>query len=96
MGTTNPEKKMIQKIISMKETVLHSIFLELCNAYDALDRELYLDILVGYGVGLMTICILQTYWSRLQMITKVGGGHYGLAFHSHCGVTQADPSWHSA
>ena len=74
MGTTNPEKKMIQKIISMKETVLHSIFLELCNAYDALDRELYLDILVGYGVGLMTICILQTYWSRLQMITKVGGG----------------------
>ena len=65
---------MLQQLISMRETVLRSIFLELCKSYNALDRDRYLGILVGYGLRPSTIHILQTYWVRLQMASKVGGG----------------------
>ena len=58
----------------MRETFLHDILLDLCKAYDALDREFCLDILEVYGVGNRTIRLLQTYWARLQMAAKVGRG----------------------
>ena len=48
-------------------------------AYNAMDRECYLDILEGYGVGPRTLCILRTYWTWLQMVAKAGE-HYGRAF----------------
>ena len=57
----------------MRETVLHTIYLELSKAYNALDRDRYLGILVGYGLRPSTIHILQTYWFRLHMASKVGG-----------------------
>ena len=46
-GTTTLEAKLPHKLIYTKETVLHSIFFNLCKAYDALERYLCLDILVG-------------------------------------------------
>ena len=49
----------------MRDTVLHSIFLNLRKYYDALGRYRCLDILVGYGVGPRTLHILQTYWARI-------------------------------
>ena len=39
-----------------------SISLELRKAYDSLERELFLDILSGYGIGPRTILILRTCW----------------------------------
>ena len=65
---------MLQKTIAMRETVLHSIFLDLREAYDALDKKLCLNILSGYGSGTRTIHILKTYWSWLQIADKAGGG----------------------
>ena len=53
--TATLDAKLLQKIISMRETVLYSIFLDLRQAYYALDSESCLDILTGYGVGLSTI-----------------------------------------
>ena len=73
-GTTTLKAKLLQKIIAMKETVLHAIFLDLPKAYNALDRDRCLDILVGYGVGPRTLRILRTYWFQIQMATNVGGG----------------------
>ena len=73
----------------MKETVLHSIFLDLFNAYNALGRDRCLYILTGYVVGTRILRILQTYWARLQMLAK-SGGHYRLVFQIHHGVTQGD------
>ena len=66
---------------------LHSIFIDMQKFYVALGRYCCLDILMGYGVGPRTICLLHTYWARLQMTVKVGG-HYGPVFHIHRGLNQ--------
>ena len=83
-------RKITQQLITMRETVLHSIFLDLRKAYNYLDRYQCLDILAGYGVGPRTLCILQTYWVRIQMTEKVRG-NYGPVLQSHCRVTQGKP-----
>ena len=51
----------------------YSIYLDLHRVYDALDRDRCLDILVWYGVGPMTLRILQTYWIQIQIEAKLGG-----------------------
>ena len=86
-GTATFKAKLLQKLITMRETVLHAIFINLFKACDSLDRDHCLGILTGYGVGPRTLRILRTYWDRLQMAEKLGG-HYGPAFQSHRGVTQ--------
>ena len=50
-GTTTHEEKLLQRIISMRDTVLHSVFLDLRKSCDALDIEQFLYILSGYGMG---------------------------------------------
>ena len=49
-GTSTLEAKLLQKIIVMRDAVLHSIFPDLRKAYDALDRDRCLYILAGYGM----------------------------------------------
>ena len=61
MVTTNLEAKLFQKLVDMREEVLYMIFMYLHKAYDALDREICLDILEGYGVGPRAHHILQEY-----------------------------------
>ena len=68
----------------MRYAVLHSTFLDLRKAYDALDRDICIDILAVYGVWPRIIR------DRLQMAAKAGG-YYGPTFQSHRGVTQGDP-----
>ena len=89
-GTATLKARLLQNIIAMTETVLHSIFLSLFKAYDDLYREHCLDILSGYGVRTRTIRILQMYWVQLHIEAKAGG-HYGPSFQIHRGVTQGDP-----
>ena len=75
-GTTIFEVKLLQHIILIWETFLHSIFLNLRKAYGSLDRERCLDILAGYGMVPRTLYIMCTYWVRLRMAAREGG-HYG-------------------
>ena len=49
------------------------IFLDLQKAYGALDRDICLDILEGYGEGPQYHRILQKNWNRLRMVARVGG-----------------------
>ena len=79
MGTATLGANLLQQLNVMRETVFHAIFLDLSKAYDALDRERCLDILVGYGVGPRTIRILRKLYARLQMAAK-SEGHYGSAY----------------
>ena len=62
MVTATLEAKILKQLISMRETVFHAILLRLRKAYDALYRELCLDILAVYGVGPRQIRILRKYW----------------------------------
>ena len=73
MGTATLEENLLKQIIAMRETFLHSIFLDILNACDALDRDQCLDILVGCVVGPRTLRVLWTYWVRLHMVVKAGG-----------------------
>ena len=50
-GTATLKAKLIQQLAAMKEEVLYVIFLDLNNAYNALDRDICLEILEGYGMG---------------------------------------------
>ena len=66
------------------------IFLDLTKAYDALDRSRSLEILEGYEVGPRARWLLQAYWGKSTMVTRVGG-YYGTGFKGATGVTQGDP-----
>ena len=84
------EADLPHKLKSMREEVLHNVFLDLHKVYNALDRDRYLNILTGYGVGPQTLWILSTYWTRIWMDSKYGG-YSGPPFQGYCGVTQVDP-----
>ena len=58
-GTATLEAKLLQKIIATRETVPHSILLDLRKAYGASDRDRCLYILEGHGVGPRTLLILR-------------------------------------
>ena len=66
-GNATLETNMLQQLITMRETVLCSIFLDLRKTYYDLDREKYLDILAEYVVGPRTIRILWAYRDRPQI-----------------------------
>ena len=86
-GTATLEEKFLQKLIAIREMVIHAILRNLSKAYDYLDRDRCLDILAGHGLGPRMFLILRTYWVRIQMAAKAGS-HYGPAFQSRYGVTQ--------
>ena len=67
-----------------------TIFLDLHKAHDALDREICLEILEGYGMGPQAHHILHSYWDRLWMVA-LGGGYYGAKFQVFWGVNQWQP-----
>ena len=61
-GTADLKVKLLQQVTSMREEVLHKIFLDLHKAYNALDRFRCLEILEGYGVGPRALHLLYRYW----------------------------------
>ena len=73
MGTAALNSNLIQQLTYMREAVLHEIFLDVLNAYDTLDQERFLDILMTYGVVTRVIRFLQTYWCRLTIVDNSGG-----------------------
>ncbi len=60
------------------------------KAYDHLDRERYLAIMTGYGVGPRLLCLQKGFWDRAKMVCCAGGS-YGRPFHTFWGVTQGGP-----
>ena len=82
--------KMLQQVKSMREAVLHAIFLDLHKSYDALDRSRCLDILEVYGVGNRALRLLCRNCKQLQIVAWVGG-YYREPFRGDIGVNQGDP-----
>ena len=71
-GTATLEATLIQQLAAMREEVLYVIFLDLTNAYDALDRSRCLGILEGYGFGLGARRLLRNYWRRGRRLIPPG------------------------
>ena len=57
-GTATLKAKLLQQLSTMREEVLYVISLDLHKAYYALDRDIRLKILEGYGVGTQSCRIL--------------------------------------
>ena len=55
-----------------------------------MERDICLEILEGYGLGLRDCHFLSTYWDRLKRVARAGG-YYGPAFKDFWGVNQGDP-----
>ena len=89
-GTATTEVKLLEQVEALKEAVFHAILLGLHKAYNALDRSGCLGVLEGFGVGPRSLCILQRYWARLNMVARVGG-YYRAPLRGKRGVTQVDP-----
>ena len=51
MGTATLEARLIQQLTAMREAILFEVFLDLQKAYDALDQDRCLGILVVWGFG---------------------------------------------
>ena len=56
----------------MREKVLYEFLLDLRKAYDALDREHCMEIIVSYGVVPQTEILLHHYSEELAMVAWVG------------------------
>ena len=89
MGTTYLKSNLLQKLTTVREEVLYEVFLDLRKAYDTLEWERCMEILVGYRVGPRTEIILRYYWDHLSMVNRVGR-YYATPLKGHRGVTQGD------
>ena len=61
-GTTYLEAKLLRKLTIMKEEFLYEVFLNLRKAYDVLDLDKCMEILVGYGLGPQTKILSHNYF----------------------------------
>ena len=60
----------------------HQIFLDVHKAYDAMDWEKILEILLGYGIGPRALQTIKQFWSHAKLICCTGGC-YGDPFTAH-------------
>ena len=89
-GTATTEVKLAQQLAYLEQQPLFGIFIDLKKAYDAMDRERCLEIMVAYGVGPNLIRLLRFFWDNAELVCRAGGC-FGTPFKSYRGVTQGGP-----
>ena len=85
-GTAALKANLLQKLNVMRKLVLYEVFLDLQKAYDALDWESCLGIIVVYRVDPMMLRILRAYWVQLAMVARYEG-YYIPPFKQYLRVT---------
>jgi hypothetical protein len=78
-GTAIIEAKLQQQLAWAEQEPLYQIYLDLREAYDALDQGRCLGILAGYGVGPNLLCLQEQFWDNARMVCRAGGS-YGEPF----------------
>ena len=76
--------------MTMTQDVIFEVFLNLHNAYSALNMERCFETLVGYGIGSRIKRILCLYWEHLLMVDRAGR-YCGAPLKGYQGITQGDP-----
>ena len=71
--TSALEANLIQQLTSMREAVLHEMFLGLQKVYGDLYRYRCIGILVGYCVVPRALWVLRTYRGHLTIVAKSRG-----------------------
>jgi hypothetical protein len=65
-GIATIEAKFAQSLAWRDQCPLSQIYVDLKKAYNVLDREQTLDILVAYGVGLGMLRLQKHFWDTAQ------------------------------
>ena len=89
-GNASLESKLLQHLADMMEKIIYTILLDIHKAYDTLDCGFYLDILVAYGVGPESLCLLRRYWEHIYMVER-SDRYFGASFKGQSGVTKVYP-----
>ena len=88
--TASLEANLLKRLDDMHKEFLLKMFIDLNNAYDAMDREWCLYILEGCGVVPRTLWLIWHYWDKLVLMTRASG-YYDEPFKGIWGVTQGNP-----
>ncbi len=78
-GTATIEAKLHQGLAWRNQCPLYQIYIDLKKAYDVLDREQTLNILVAYGVKPKMLALQKHFWDMAQLVCRAGG-NYGEPF----------------
>ncbi len=89
-GTAILEAKVAQQLAHLEQEPFYGVFLDLKNAFNAMDRESCLLILEGYGMGPNIVWLISNFWQDATMVCHASG-NYGGPFRAGQGVTQGGP-----
>ena len=89
-GTATLEAKLFQHLGGLAHELLFQMFLDIRKAYDPLDREKYIEVMRGYGVGPNITQLLNSYWERQRIAPKTGK-FLRKEFRTGRGFMQGDP-----
>jgi hypothetical protein len=62
MGTAIIEAKLAQQLSYLEMQPFYGVFLDLRNAFDAMDREQCIMILEGYWAGCRMVRVIRDFW----------------------------------
>ncbi len=68
MGTATMEAKLSQQLAYLEQTQLYRIFIDLCQAFDAMDRERCLDLLQPYNLGPNMLRLIKAFWNQSVLV----------------------------
>jgi hypothetical protein len=88
--TAKIEAKLAQQLAHLEQAPFYGVFLDFKKAFDSMDRERYLLILEGYGVGPRMIRLIRNFWRNAVLVCRVSG-NYGSPFFAGRGMTQGGP-----
>jgi hypothetical protein len=89
-GTATIKAKLHQSQAWRNQCQLYQIYVDLKKAYDALDWEQTLKILVAYGVGPKLLALQKHFWETATLVCRARG-YYGEPFCAEWGITQGGP-----
>ena len=82
--------KLAQQLAYIEKVPLYGVFIDLHEAFDAIDRGRWAEILKPYGVGPKMLKVIGFFWDHALLVCRAGGC-YGEPFRDRRGVTQGGP-----
>ena len=91
VGTLTLEERLAQQLTGISHKPLFRVFLDVCKAYDSLDRGWCVDILWGDDIGQNMAFLIAHQWENQQFVPKARIFLWE-AFFTGRGVAQVNPA----